>query len=481
MPPKRNNAGKTKELLVELDDIQEIGGFEDEIRDLRQRLAEAEKEVADSRLQSLNDRKQLSEIIQKHDVEQEHMAHSYEQKLIDVCREKDGLISDMQQRLCDAREEARQAETRAQYREPGTAIVQEETPSIPCYMNDVATSNYPPAARPFMSSTSRDNCIQRLRFDLPPATPLSSFPSMPNPDPWQENIRRPSRTRFDVPLPRQLIFDGKMSWDSFIKPFQATAMACRWTEEEKLFRLTSSLRGEAAEYVFNQVSPEITESLSGLQRALESRFREKRTSASYLNELENRKFTAKEKLLEFAADIKRLVHKGYPTADEITKETLNVRYFLRGLNDQNIAVAVGMKDPKTIDDAREMVETYYSLRDYVGRNQKVRSVRFEDTSDQKNTKAKRQSTMEDPKESGCLTAKEVERMIEMKLNQGPKKRETSSEAKDQVQGASFKRNKKPIDKNHIECFKCHKYGHFANECFELNKGARTPHLETKEN
>ena len=70
-------------------------------------------------------------------------------------------------------------------------------------------------------------------------------------------------------------------------------------------------------------------------------------------------------------DIKRLKHKGYPTADETTRDTINVRHFLRGLNDQTLAVAVGMKDPKTIDDAHEMVETYNSLRDDVGRNQKV--------------------------------------------------------------------------------------------------------------
>ena len=101
---------------------------------------------------------------------------------------------------------------------------------------------------------------------------------------------------------------------------------------------------------------------------MESRFREKRTSASYLNELENRKFSSKDKLLEYAADIKGLVHNGYPTADEMTRDTINVRHFLRGLNDQTLAVAVGMKDPKIIDDAREMVETYSSLRDDVGRS-----------------------------------------------------------------------------------------------------------------
>ena len=45
---------------------------------------------------------------------------------------------------------------------------------------------------------------------------------------------------------------------------------------------------------FNQLSPEIMESFTGLQRTLESRFREKLTKASYLNELERRKFSFKD-------------------------------------------------------------------------------------------------------------------------------------------------------------------------------------------
>lgn len=82
-------------------------------------------------------------------------------------------------------------------------------------------------------------------------------------------------------MPRQLVYDGKMSWDSFIKPFQSNALE-KWTEE-KLFRFSSSLRGDAAEWVFNQLSTEIARSYATLQRALEFRFNERRTSASYLN------------------------------------------------------------------------------------------------------------------------------------------------------------------------------------------------------
>ena len=65
----------------------------------------------------------------------------------------------------------------------------------------------------------------------------------PVPDPWEGILSRPTVTKYDVPLLRQLVYDGKMSWDSFIKPFLTTAAACGWTEIDRHFRHIRSLRG----------------------------------------------------------------------------------------------------------------------------------------------------------------------------------------------------------------------------------------------
>ena len=74
-----------------------------------------------------------------------------------------------------------------------------------------------------------------------------------------------------------------------------------------------------------------------------------------------------------------------------------------------------MKYPKTSDGARVMVETYNSLQDDVGRNQKVRSVSFLDNSNQKDTKSK-WSMAADTKEKACVTDKEVEQITESSKN-----------------------------------------------------------------
>ena len=78
-------------------------------------------------------------------------------------------------------------------------------------------------------------------------------------------------------------------------------------------------------------------------------------------------------LADYVADIKRLVIKGYPTADAQTREKINVRHFLKGLPDQQMAVAVGMREPASIDEARQILEMYNSLKDEV-KGTRVRTV-----------------------------------------------------------------------------------------------------------
>ena len=76
-----------------------------------------------------------------------------------------------------------------------------------------------------------------------------------------------------IPLPRQMTYDGATSWQSFILPFKSMADACGWSKEEKLFRPCNSLRGDAAEYAFAQLSGDVVGSYELLEVALNTRTR----------------------------------------------------------------------------------------------------------------------------------------------------------------------------------------------------------------
>ena len=241
----------------------------------------------------------------------------------------------------------------------------------------------------------------------------------------------------EMPMPRQMCFNGRTSWESFLTPFERVARACRWSAEDMLFRLTSSLRDEAAEYAFCHIPPEALNSYAALVLALEARFKEKRPIASYLAQLETRRLQTKENVSEFSADIRKLVMKSYPTADERTRETIGVRHFLKGLGDHQTSIAVGMRDPQTIEEARAAYETYGSLRDDAARPSRVRAVTIE--------------------EDDYVTKKELK-----------------SFGEDLVQGITAKfdsalagmanRRKNKIPRSQIECYNCHEKGHYASEC-----------------
>ena len=259
-------------------------------------------------------------------------------------------------------------------------------------------------------------------------------------------------------IPRQVIFDGKGSWEGFFRPFQAQAKACQWNDEVKLFRLTSSLRGDAAEYAFCHLSPSEIVSYESLVQALELRYRESRVPTSYLAALESRKLQPKEEMPQYIADIKRLVIKSYPTADNSVRETVGLRNFLKGLPDEQAAVSVGMTNPVTVAEAQAAYEMYMSLKSDLGKT-RLRSVNTKSESSMYVTKNEFRNFSEGLNKSLDYRFNEMRSFIH---NIG-----TGSNGRNQ-NAAGFQR-RPPMDKKNIECFNCHEKGHIARECQKRNE------------
>lgn len=305
-------------------------------------------------------------------------------------------------------------------------------------------------------------------YPAPHATPHVRCEGFP---PMGDHLSTTSRRqKNDIPLPRQMTYDGTATWQSFILPFNSLAEACQWSEGEKLFRLTNSLRSEAAEYAFEQLPANVVSDFEKLVAALDSRFAEKRTTASYLAQLEARKMQTKEKVAEYIADIKRLVIKGYPTADSGTRETIGLRYFLKGLPDSQTAVAVGMKNPQTLEEARTALDTYTSLKEET-KSPRVRAVQPQDRGNKSKgdnyvTENRLQEFGAELKSGfnsqfGELKAILLEKSKPEKSKAKAAKREPAPRSR-----SPSPKPKKRVSFEEIECFRCHKMGHFANKCPE---------------
>ena len=165
-------------------------------------------------------------------------------------------------------------------------------------------------------------------------------------------------------------------------------------------------------------------------------------------ELENRKYLReRETLAEYVADVKRLVMKGYPTADNATRETINLRHFLKGLQDSQAALFIGMQDPKTIDQARELLDNYTSIRDDV-KGPRVRNI---DQKQEYVTEARLQDFGRDLKSS---LGKKIDQLA------------------NQMKGSDKQATTRQYNRNYykdIVCYNCQLHGHVAGNCPAVQK------------
>ena len=158
-------------------------------------------------------------------------------------------------------------------------------------------------------------------------------------------------------------YDGSAPFQVFWNKFQAISRINSWDEEKQLLHLPACLEGSAANFAFLELNQNDRATLETFVAALSGRFDTRVGTATHLTQLENRKMSARETTAEYASDVKRLTAMAFPSADQATKTTMSLRYFLKGLQDPHLAGIIAAQRPVNTDEARNILDEYLSARD----------------------------------------------------------------------------------------------------------------------
>jgi len=145
-------------------------------------------------------------------------------------------------------------------------------------------------------------------------------------------------------------FDGHGSFETFMAQFMNCAKHNKWTRADKLAYLRNSLEKEATNTLWDY-GMEVTESLSGLTRILESRFGGQAMSDKHHIELRNRRRRKNETLQSLHSDVRRLAALAYPDAQPKMREVISCDHFLDAIADPDLELKIRERQPSDLDSA----------------------------------------------------------------------------------------------------------------------------------
>ncbi|GFU81086.1 uncharacterized protein TNCV_1117381 [Trichonephila clavipes] len=147
------------------------------------------------------------------------------------------------------------------------------------------------------------------------------------------------------------LFDERMEEMSLrVKYIEKKLLACGWTEEVKACQLLASLRGEAAEALQTLTDTELL-NLKSLYNALDLWFTQKVSKDFARLQMKTRHQKPEESLQEYAFEMQWLTTLAFSDFSANVREMICLEYFVHGLKDEEIQMAVRMADIKDLKSA----------------------------------------------------------------------------------------------------------------------------------
>jgi len=123
-----------------------------------------------------------------------------------------------------------------------------------------------------------------------------------------------------------------------------------WSQREQLAYLKAALVDEAGQVLWDY-GPEVTGSLSTLEKLLKERFGGIKRADKFRLELRNRRRKTGETLESLHSDIRRLTVLAHPNLDPKAREVLACDYFVQSIAEPKLVLKIREANPSTLDEA----------------------------------------------------------------------------------------------------------------------------------
>ena len=198
----------------------------------------------------------------------------------------------------------------------------------------------------------------------------------------EEDVRVPQGYSMDSRNVRLDPFEGKLGeWDAWFHKFKFISRACRWTQREKLFRITTALTGAALNAHMN-LPASTRNNFDNLCKFMQMRYgtSRKSTKACLRAELENITQKHDEDLEVFADRVMKLAVSAYPkNIPESSIEFMAVDKFMKGCRDKKTALlSSSVAMPETMFEAVEHMRMVTATAQRLGVRTDDRHVTFND-------------------------------------------------------------------------------------------------------
>ena len=179
----------------------------------------------------------------------------------------------------------------------------------------------PSSTSPKMAKTKKSTHAHKPRTAHPPV--MAPLPVK------EEKVKEEVKTQIkDKKAPT---YNGIARWSEYLTQFNLIARLNKWDDDTKALQLATSLTDDAR-CVLMDVK-ELT--WQELVKKLEAKYEPKDPKAVYHAMLRCRTRKASESLPDLMSDIKRMIRRAYPTADEAMKEELCVKHFKESMQAWN--------------------------------------------------------------------------------------------------------------------------------------------------